>query len=350
MLPALRRLGWDARFWGFLTSDHSSFAAALQEAGVPVSLTRVPTLRSPLVIRSLRSEIRHVSADIVHTHLFYGDVHGQLAQLGTRAQSVRTIHGGPSTIGRRASRWAFAMAGLLADRTIAVSQSIADMVSKMRFAPPSRIRVVRHGINVSAWASTQNRRTEARRRLGLGFDDLLISCTSRLIEGKGQDTLIHALAVALRSDPRLTLVVAGTGPDEDRLHLLAREMLPASSYRFVGFKHDLRPVLWASDIYVLPTHRNLDEAFGLTALEAMASGVPVIASDLPALRELVGPTPAGKLVAPGDVRALSDALERLASSATERSRLSLASAERASRFTTERMVQETLGVYRELLG
>jgi glycosyltransferase involved in cell wall biosynthesis len=351
LLPALRARGWDARFWGFMTAGRSVFADALAAKGVPVDVVHAGRNRSLRVTRALRRRIKTLRPQIVHSHLFYGDVQAQLAVLGQSVRSVRTIHVGPEFIPAGLPRRAYGWAGSRADRTITVSDHMAALAPQLGFSPADRVRVVRYGIDPSSWAPTPQERRRARSELSVRDTDVVVACTSRLIAGKGQDTLIRAFAIARRTHPELHLVIAGTGPEEDRLHALAHELLPDGSFRFTGFLPDARGVVWASDIFVLPTHEDLGEGFGIAALEAAAADVPVIASDHAPLRELFASGQTGLIVRPGDADDLAKSLLALAGDPALRERLASAAVERVrAGFTETAMVDATESVYRELLG
>ena len=350
LLPALRRLGWDARFWGFATEATSAFVDALSAADVPVDLIRVTRMRSLKVAREIRRRVRALDARLVHSHLFYADIQTQLALLGTRVPSVRTIHNGPGFFPGGLPRRVYGWAGSLADRTITISEHMARLAPRVGFAPTDRIRVVHHGVDIASWEPPADARAQARHRLGYRDDEFVIVCTSRLIPGKGQDTLIRAFARAKRAQTRLRLVVVGTGPEADGLHTLARELLPEDSYAFTGFVPDVRNVIWAADIFVLPTHADFDEGFGIAALEAAAAHVPIVASDHAPLRELVEDDTTGLLLKPGDEKQLAEALVSLAGDEARRLRLSAAALELVRRsFSEEAMVEATDRVYRELV-
>lgn len=348
LLPSLRETGFDARFWGFTDQGRSSFAEALHDVGVPTRLRAFTSPRSPRITWTLRQELKRTRPDILHTHLFYADVHGQVARLGTRIRSVRTVHGGQA-IGDARRRVAFSLAGALADRTIVVSKYLASEAKRLRYAPTSKLRVITHGLAAERWEPSAEDRIRSRRTLALRDDDVAVCCTSRLFEGKGHETLIGAFATAKRSRPELVLILAGTGPLEAHLRTVVEWRLPPGSFRIVGFTEDVRPVLWASDVFVLPTLATLGEGFPMAPLEASAAGLPVVVSDLPPLHESVYDG-SGVFVEPGDKLELARALVMLASDPAARSSMGRAGMRRVrDSFGHERMVAATAAVYAEIL-
>jgi glycosyltransferase involved in cell wall biosynthesis len=144
-------------------------------------------------------------------------------------------------------------------------------------------------------------------------------------------------------------LVAGDGPLRTALERRASSF-PDGVVRFVGFLDDPRDVIGATDVVAFPTERSLGEGFGLSALEAMAAAIPVVASDAGGLPELVLDGETGLVVPGGGADGLAEALVRLAGDRSERARLGEAGLVRArERFSAEWMVTRTLAVYGEVL-
>jgi glycosyltransferase involved in cell wall biosynthesis len=349
LLPSLLDRGWQIRFWGFTIHERSSFADALAAAGIPTHVERVARLRSLRVAAALRREIAATSPSIVHSHLFYADVQTQIALLGRRTPSVRTIHVTPPTVGVGIARWPFTIAGFLADKTIAVSGFAADEARRLHLSPSSRILAIPHGIRADRWCTTEAERERSREALGVSDHQIVVVCTSRLFAGKGHGTLIRAVAQA--RNEKIVLVIAGDGPERSALEALARRELPERSYRFCAFVSDVRELLAGSDIFVLPTDRTLGEAFGVSLLEAMAAGLPAVVSDLPALREVVGGSGSALMAEPDDASAFASRLTTLAEDPELRRRMGAIAATRArTLYGHDAMVAATENLYRDLLG
>jgi glycosyltransferase involved in cell wall biosynthesis len=176
-------------------------------------------------------------------------------------------------------------------RLIAVSQDTASRLSTMN--PRAHVTVIGNGIDAGLLELTPR----------LGHDILFLGRLE--LDGKGLDLLLQAWAVASRRLPA-QLVVAGSGPDDVRARRLAQQLGVADRVRFVGWVSGAEKtrLLNESRLLVLPSRA---ETFGLVALEALAAATPVLAFDLPALREVVPPG-AGWLVTSFDVSALADRL------------------------------------------
>jgi glycosyltransferase involved in cell wall biosynthesis len=187
-------------------------------------------------------------------------------------------------------------------------------------------------------------RSEVRSKLGLDGGALFI-CAGRLNYQKGMHYALSALA---RLAPGSKLVIVGEGEERERLEGLARSLGLNDDVLFVGGqpREMVAKYLAAADVFLFPTERA--ESFGIVLAEAMASGLPVVASETGALREVIGrPGVSGLLVPPGDVDALADRMRTLLADEALRRRLGEAARRRVLReYTVERMVERTLEVYR----
>jgi glycosyltransferase involved in cell wall biosynthesis len=166
----------------------------------------------------------------------------------------------------------------------------------------------------------------------------------RLVPQKGHDTLIRAVAAARAAGHPLRLSIAGEGPLHDELQELARRLEVDGSVELLGPTADVRPLLASCGTFALASRW---EGQSNAVLEAMAMSCPVVVGDVPALREVVGDT--GRLVAPDDVAAWSDALVALSGDVTARSALGRAARERVvTCFDARRRSAELLSLHREL--
>lgn len=349
LLPALRERGTDARFLLLHAPGGERYARALEERGIEVtSLPAGPDVNPALVARIAR-EVRRGGEHIVHTHLVHADVHGQLAAALTRRPSVSSIHGTHSFYGREPTRSAARMAGHLATRTIAISQFAAQHVRTHRIAAASRLRVVPYGLDVASWAVTAHQRTIGRAHHGIAPNECAVVIASRLIPGKGHRLLIEA-ACAVAHEVGLRVLIAGDGPERTDLETLARTLDPHNGrITFLGFVDDVRGLLAAADAVAFTTQPELSEGFGLAALEAQAAGLPVVATGIASLPEIVVAGETGLLVPPHDVAALRAALVQLAQDQGARLAMGRAGAARArAQYSLERMVDGTLAVYDEV--
>ncbi len=251
----------------------------------------------PRLVRVIRSG----GYDLVHTHLYRACVYGRLAArvAGVRAV-VATEHslGDSQMEGRRLTagvRALYLASERLGSATVAVSPTVADRLKRWG-VPAPRIEVVPNGIDVDRFLFDPERRERTRRRLGLPEGAFVIGGVGRLARGKRFDVLVHALAL-LPEDHWLLLV--GGGPEEHLLRRTAREAGVAGRVLFTGERPglpdgspgpDLPSLTSAMDLFASPS---AEEAFGLAAVEALASGLPVLYASCPAIEDLPPAASAG---------------------------------------------------------
>jgi glycosyltransferase involved in cell wall biosynthesis len=169
----------------------------------------------------------------------------------------------------------------------------------------------------------------------------LVSFVARFDPAKDHPTLLRAIARV----PEADLLLVGDGPLRPQVEALASDLGIAARVHFLGRRHDIPQLLKMSDVYV---HSSNWEGFGIAAVEAMAAGLPVVATDVPGLGEIV--RGAGALFPPGDDQALAGHLRRIVDSPALRNELSRASLRRAPDFSIERAVQSWIQLYEDVLS
>lgn len=220
---------------------------------------------------------------------------------------ARTAPSGAKRILKSASR---RLPGMLADRVIAVSDYVARRKIDVDLVPPDR--VVRLWNGVPDFADSDRGEGALTRLVGSCPEGPVVACACRAAPEKGVACLLRAFdrastRLAGSCDP--VLLYMGSGPSYDQLEELRSGLSCADSVVFAGYRKDARQLIACADVAVVPSL--WEEAFGLSALEPMAAGVPVIASNVGGIPEVVADGETGLLVPPGDVEALADALCRL---------------------------------------
>ena len=329
------------------SDDADSFVSSMRASGVPTDAMAWRGFADPGLAVRLTKAMRAMRPDVVHTHLIHADSIVQPIAATMRVARASTMHSAHAFYAREPYRTVARTTGRLAQRTIAISEHVARYARRLHLAPPDRVRVIPYGVDAAAWASTDDERERARASLDLGTSDLVVGVASRLIEGKGHALAIDAFAAAAARAPEMRMVIAGDGPLEVELRRRA-DVAAHGLVRFTGHLADVRSFMIACDLVCFPTLPSLSEGFGLAALEAMASGRPVVAVDTGPLPEVVEHGVTGLLVRP-DVAELRDGFLRLAGDARARGEMGLAARERArERFSLEAMTRATIEVYEEL--
>jgi glycosyltransferase involved in cell wall biosynthesis len=309
-----------------LSSSRSAPGAALSIAG-----------RRPALIRAARR------ADLLHFH-------GEVASLSTltllaRHRSVVTLHGlhllrrlpsgMPTRLGRAGVR---AIVGA-ANATICVSEAERDDLVWLPRGLAAKLTVVHNGLS-SPPVPTPARRAAARAALGLTETAVAVLYLGQLEPRKDPLTALRAAQRAHHADPRIILLIAGSGPSTSELEARAGD-----ETRLLGQRSDVAGLLAAADVFVMPSHR---EGLSYAVLEAMAHGVATVVSDAPGNPEAVGD--AGLVFPVGDADRLAELLTGLASNPERRHVLAEAGRARViATFSAEEMVRRTGSVYQAAL-
>lgn len=348
---------------GRRSGDATLVAAGPGRAGVPSGVRAIPDLvRDLRPARDLRAFLqilgllKEFEPDVLHTHTSKAGFLGRWAAwLYNRGSGgVRTVHTphGPVFEGYfgppagRAVLWLERASAAITDRLIAVSpaelrESLARGVGR-----PGQWRNVPGGVEVRPAAPEG--REPARRALGFSGECLVVGTAARLEPVKGVRHLVEAAAAVRSKLDGLRLLIIGEGGERAALESLAAGLGLGGDVVFTGWRRDVRALLPAIDVYVQPS---LSEGFGWAALEAQAAGLPVIASSVGGLTDLVKEGETGLLVPAGDCAALAAALSRCLSDPLLRIRLGseAAAAARVERFGPQAAAEGLEAVYEELV-
>lgn len=276
----------------------------------------------PVFVAQLYRLLRKERPHVLHTHRWATLCEGLIAARLAGVPFV--VHGEHGTLETRArnvlvQRWLWGRV----DRLLSVSSRLAErMAGEIRF-PLDRITVIRNGVDLVRFAPRD--RSEARSALGLTPNELVIGTVGRLVAVKDQATLLKTLGCLRDRGLGFTAVIAGAGPLLRELEA-QRDALGLDNVRFLGNRHDVERVLAALDLFVLSSQ---SEGLSNTIQEAMATGLPVVATRVGGADELVVDGESGLLVPPGAPEALADALFRLARDPVLRTQMGAAGRRRA---------------------
>jgi len=322
--------------------DGGYLVAALEAAGVPVHVLGRRARVDPGALLRLASLIAAGRFDVVHNHNFTALAMGAPAAVACGVRTiVRTEHN-VSRLGMPKRRLLSRLAALREDAQIAVSEEVRTSHVAAGRLPAERFVTVRNGI------SDQRLRVavdvaELRVELGLDRDATVCLSVGSLTPQKDFANLLSAAARVARGRERVQFLVVGAGPEDERLRRRARELGVEDVVRFVGRMTDVPSLLRVADIFVLPSAW---EGLPITVLEAMASAVPCVVTNVGGVSEAVEDGEGGIVVAPGDPQALADGISRLAGDPEMRRRMgenAMAAYERS--FTARQMVRQTEALY-----
>ncbi len=294
-------------------------------------------------VSALYRLIKREDIHILRTHQYhanlYGRIAGTLARVPVMIPSFHNLYISPKSpkIHRRIINY---LLGLTSDALVAVSTSVASDMIRYDRTRPGKIRVIHNGVALSEFNGAPSLQ-EARRALDLPLDTTIIGSAGRLTEQKGHRYLIEAVS-GFRG---CCLAIAGDGPLREGLQELARRS--GVNCIFTGrLSPGTMPLFMRSlDIFCFPS---LWEGFATTIIEAMAAGLPVVASDIPPHREVIGE--AGILLPPRDGNELSKTLKGLIDTPPLRESLSRRAVERARLFSIEKTTKAYEELFEEILS
>jgi sugar transferase (PEP-CTERM/EpsH1 system associated) len=324
-----------------------ALAAQVEALGAPVACVhKRPGLRLETIGR-LVSVLRELRPAVVHTHqigaLFYAGPAARRARVPVVVHTEHGKHYGE----RRRTRWVGRLAARHAARFLCVSEDIAAAAEFHRIVPRSKIHVVPNGIDMDRFRDRIDS-GQVRQSLGISSDAPLIGTVGRLSEIKRQDILIRAFQLVLRRVPDAHLLIVGDGPAMGELRELVASLHIGARVHFVGYQPRPEAYLHAMDVFALSSR---SEGMPLAVLEAWAGGVPVVATRVGGLPELIDDASTGVLVDFGDNDALAGALCDLIADTGFARRLGEAGKDRVeSLFSLRRMADEYQRHYVELLG
>ncbi len=332
----------------------SSMTERFVAAGVPVLNLELRRSALPLAVLRLARYVRRHRIDLIHTNNTPWDRRvGALAARLTGTPVVNTFHS--MTFSRRppidaidericAGRFHGAIAV-----SEAVRQAWSPYMRRVRL-PEDEVRVIPAGVDLERFSRglAPEREAALRRELDLeGAGPLLID-VARFAPGKGQAELAAVLRAALRRWPRAALLLVGDGPERPAIEAALAAQGVAHAARLVGQRDDVADLLALADVFVFPS---AGEGLGIAVLEAMAAAKPVVAYDLPALRETLVPGESGLLVPVGDVPALGEAVLALLDDPARRERIGAAGrAAVEARFGRDRALRAIETLYEEVAG
>ncbi len=343
-----RRAGHEVVVFSIL--DTGGFRAEVESAGVPVRIGGKRKAFDVAVLRALRASLGAPRADIVHAHNFTPNYYTATALFGrARAPThVVTCHDMGTRLTDRKLRWFFSLSLKRTRRAAMVSAQVYHYYVDSGLVRAERAVTITNGIPVARFRPTAERRRRAREALGLAESALVVGCVGRLVAIKNHALLLECLPRLAAQYPDLVVVLIGGGNLEAMLRARAAELGLAERVRFAGERSDVTDLLPAFDVFAQPS---LSEGLSIALLEASASGLPIVATDVGGNREIVRAGVTGLLVPSGDAVALGAALDALLADPSRRRAYGVAAAkwaeDHASVATMRTRYDE---LYRDALG
>jgi glycosyltransferase involved in cell wall biosynthesis len=351
-VKALRDGGYDSTLAVGIAASEPRFVERARREGC--RLVDVPSLdREPRPLRDLRAlatlvrMLRREGSAILHTHTskagFIGRLAGRLARVPAiihqpHGHIFYAYYGATRTalyigLERLAARWS--------DRLVTLTDRGIDEHLAVGIGRRSQFITVPSGVPTDELRARAPERAAARRALGLPPDAFVVAAVGRLVPVKGFDLLVQALPALLEALPDALVLVAGDGPERERLAVRAERLGVRDHVRLLGSHTDVVEVLAAADVLAAPSR---NEGMGRALVESMALGVPVVASAVGGIPAVVDDD-VGRLIASDDSGALAAALIEVGTDRRLRVKLADAARARADDFSTAVAEAKMLEMY-----
>jgi L-malate glycosyltransferase len=337
------------RFFFVCLDELGSLGQQLREEGFPVWLLR----RQPGIdwrcSWRLAGILRNERVDLVHAHQYTPFFYGLTARVLCRRPPVLfTEHGRWYPDCPRRKR-IFANRLLLEqrDRIVGVGQSVRQALIDNEGFPSHRVQVIYNGVEIAPFVRARRQRAMVRSELGVGEEDVVIMQVARLDPLKDHATAIRALGRVVQQGVKAQLVLVGEGPEEPKIRELVQERKLEGHVRFLGLRTDIPRLLSAADLCWLTS---VSEGIPLTLIEAMAVGLPIVATRVGGVQEVIEDGKTGLLAPRGDDVALAEKVLHVVSSPLLRQQMGEWSRERAQALFSDQQMHERYDhLYREML-
>ena len=335
-MKALAGLGVEQTF---LCRAGGNLERLAKENGIPVRTWRplVPAL--PVLSPGFVSIVKELSPDIIHTRLLSA---AGIAGTWRSRLKIPVV----ATFDKQGKAKYYRNI----DHYISCTHWLKQYMSEQEGVPGGKIEVVYNPVDTARFAGREKHRKEARAQLHIADDEVMISGMGIFIHLKGFDVLLRAFARLCTERKNLRLALIGGSGDQrdaylklaDKLGIRDKLLLPEH------FVKDVRPWLWASDIFVMPSR---EEGFGIALVEAMAAGLPTVASDIGPFAEIIQDGENGLIARKDDPEDFARALRKLLGMDMEQRNRFVQNAIRGLHvFSPETIARQTLAVYEKVLG
>ncbi len=325
---------------------HSEDGDLLQELeALNVDQFRIP-MAGPFDLRAalrLKQLCRQLQIDVVHTHYLRENYIGILARLlGNRAKLVYTRH----ILGQDTAKSAWANRIMLRfeNQIIAVSAAVKQELRALG-VPPAKVAVIYNGVDFDYWHDGAG--SAIRQELGLPADEFLVTCIGRSAPDKGHSFLLQAIKDFNETGQvlagKVKFLLVGDGELLEQFQSMVHTSPGYENVIFAGYRRDVRNILHGTDLYVSPS---ANEALGISVLEALACGVPVVITKVGGQQEIIADGTAGYLIDYGDINRFTEILRQLVGNRELRDRLSIQAQKVVrAKFSLAGMARATLEVY-----
>lgn len=333
-------------------------AEDLECEGYDIKFYNSSTYRSLVDIKSnftafknLLSLLKREKIEVIHCNTPIGGIMGRLCgKLAKVPKVIYTAHGfhfykGAPFINRTFFKWAERIMALFTDAIITMNQEDFEAAQKFKLRKGGRVYYIPGvGIDTKQYQFEGLNKRMWRDSLGLKEEDIAVISTGDLIKRKNFNTAITAIAKA--NNRKLHLLICGKGPELPALKALARELGVDNQIHFLGFRSDIKELLHISDLFLFPS---IQEGLPRSLMEAMASGLPCIVSNVRGNVDLIEQGIGGMLIQPFDATGFAVAINELTVNEITRGKMGLNNLEAIKKFDVEIVKKEMKEIYKQIL-
>ena len=313
--------------------------AALTNAGGEITSLLKPEGLHLGTLRKLIAYLKTSRFDVLHTHNHLVHHYGAIAGILTRTRTVSTLHGSSSLT--QAPRWTqmlYRTSCRLSDAVVGVCDEVAQTLSEHLHLSSSLVHVVENGIDLSQFLGI---------RRAPPSSDMVFGTIGRLEAIKDHSNLLHAFAAVRSRYPHVQLRILGDGSLRTALEQQARELAIQDAVHFEGFSRDASAFLGRIDVYVISSK---SEGLPLSLLEALAAGLPIAATAVGAIPDVISRSQCGSVCPPSNSDELAACMEREMRRAASAELAERAKTFAASEYGLERMTRAYRRLYEEISG
>jgi glycosyltransferase involved in cell wall biosynthesis len=315
------------------------------EKGIPVLPLKLKGRFDTGSISALRNILLENNINIVHSNEYKSDLIGYLASRKARIKTISTAHGFIGT-DPKIRIYEFIDVEILKrlDAVVAVSDTMKKtLVSKG--VPAGKVVTIENSVDLAPIDPEEGKKV--RRELGIPETGILIACAGRLSPERGLEFFMEAMAMAIKDNGNIYVIIAGDGPLKKLLEALSKNFGISERTRFLGFRDDIERILCATDVFI---SSSLKDSFGMATVEAMASARPVISTDTGIASQIINGRN-GILVSQKDPVAIYKAVISLAADPHLREEMGKLARETVSlKFLKKAMINGYERAYSELTG
>lgn len=349
----LKSFGWNVLIAGPSTGESTQTQAISPDLPLPIHDGLNPR-KDGHAIFALRRYLRKNPVHLLHAHGWKAGLIAALARFGLpHLPLLVTVHNSLPPQFRGYRQWLLKKIGAAvlkrADRVIVVSSALSELAEKLYPPTARKLHLIPNGIDVDSLHATslsvRNDKQAVLKKFGLTVSsDFLIGTVTRIIREKGVFELVEAFDEIAKTMPNTRLLIIGDGPAREELILEISRLHVASKIHLLGWIRNAAYLMGIFDVFVLPSW---SEGMPISIMEAMAAGVPVIASNVGGIPELISDGVTGSLVPARDSKRLAKAILDLLNNPKKRQQFGQAAYETISaRFKQDAMVNQIAEIYK----